>query len=96
MDIHKFFPRAELGYWICIPYRNQGYATEAVKAVIEYGMLTLNLARIQATHPINNPASGRVLEKAGMVFEGTLSKYFELDGVSLDEKMYSTIRSDIL
>jgi [ribosomal protein S5]-alanine N-acetyltransferase len=96
IDIHKYFPRAELSYWIGMPYRNQGYATEAVKAVVDYGILTLNLGRIQATHHINNPASGRVLEKAGMVYEGTLRRYYELNGVSLDEKMYSTIRSDIV
>lgn len=91
IDIHKFFPRAELGYWISIPHRNKGYASEAVRAVIEYGFSSLNLKRIQAVHDINNPASGRVLEKAGMVYEGTLRQY---NGVS-DEKMYSVIKSDI-
>lgn len=70
IDIHKFFPRAELGYWISMEYRNKGYASEAVKAIIEYGFTKLNLKRIQAIHNVNNPASGHVLEKAGMTFEG--------------------------
>jgi len=96
IDTHKFFPRAELGYWISIPYRNKGYAAEAVKAVIEYGIMTLSLGRIQATHHISNPASGRVLEKAGMVFEGTLRRYFELNGIVVDEKMYSAIKTDLV
>ncbi len=91
IDRHKIFPRAEIGYWIAIPYRNKGYATEAVRAIIAYGLSTLQLSRIQATHSIDNPASGRVLEKAGMICEGTLRQY----GYLLDEKMYSIIPSDI-
>ena len=96
VNTHKFFPRAELSYWISIPYRNRGYASEAVKAVIEYGIHTLNLGRIQATHHVENPASGRVLEKAGMTFEGTLRAYYEVNGTCIDEKMYSVVRSDLL
>lgn len=90
IDIHKYFSRAELGYWISIPYRNKGYASEAVKAVIEYGFSKLNLKRIQAIHSVNNPVSGRVLEKAGMKYEGTLRLY---NGIS-DEKMYSAVKYD--
>ena len=91
IDKHKFIPRAELGYWISIPHRNKGYASEAVRAVIEYCFSKLDVKRVQAVHSINNPASGRVLEKAGMTYEGTLRLY---NGVS-DEKMYSVIKSDI-
>ena len=95
IDIHKFFPRAELGYWIAMPYRNKGYASEAVKAVIEYGIGTLDLGRIQATHHAGNEASGRVLKKAGMTFEGTLRRYYEMNGFFTDECMYSFIKSDL-
>ena len=87
IDIHKYISRAELGYWIAIPHRNKGYASEAVKTIIEYGFSRLHLKRIQAVHSINNPASGRVLEKAGMTYEGTLRLY---NGIT-DEKMYSVI-----
>lgn len=91
IDTHKIFPRAEIGYWISMPYRNQGYATEAVRAIIEYGLSTLQLSRIQATHGTDNPASGRVLEKAGMICEGTLRQY----GFASDEKMYSITKADM-
>ena len=87
IDIHKYIPRAELGYWISIPHKNKGYASETVKTVIEYGFSKLNLKRIQAVHSIDNPASGRVLEKAGMTYEGTLRLY---NGIS-DQKIYSVI-----
>jgi ribosomal-protein-alanine N-acetyltransferase len=94
LDVDKVFPRAEISYWIRIEYRNKGYATEAVKAMIEYGFDTLSLNRIQGMHFTNNPASGRVLEKAGMVYEGTLRQYIGMNGVFYDCRMYSILRSD--
>ena len=62
--------RAELGYWIGKPYWNRGYATEAAKAVVAYSFEVLKLNRIYAYHFTRNPASGRVLEKIGMRYEG--------------------------
>lgn len=94
IDVHKVFLRAELGYWISIPYRNKGYATEAARAVIDYGFDELGLRRIQATHSDGNPASGRVLERAGMAYEGTLRQYNALGNGSGDVKMYSIIKPD--
>ena len=62
--------RAELGYWIGKPYWNCGYATEAAKAIVAYSFEVLKLNRIYAYHFTRNPASGRVLEKVGMRYEG--------------------------
>jgi ribosomal-protein-alanine N-acetyltransferase len=62
--------RAELGYWIGVPYWGQGYATEAASAVVAYGFGTLGLRRIFAFHFAENSASRRVLEKVGMRHEG--------------------------
>jgi len=92
MDVHKYFPRAELGYWIAIPHRNKGYMTEAVSAIMQYGFADLGLVRIQAYHSVDNPASGRVLEKAGMTFEGVMRLY----NGRTDEKMYAAINTDQL
>jgi ribosomal-protein-alanine N-acetyltransferase len=64
--------RAELGYWIGRPYWNRGYATEAGRAVLEYGFGPLGLHRIMARHLARNPASGRVMQKLGMTQEGVL------------------------
>jgi len=64
--------KAEIGYWIGKPHWGQSYATEAARAIIRYGFETLGLNRIYATHFIENPASGRVMQKAGMTYEGTL------------------------
>ncbi len=54
----------ELGYWIARPFWGRGFATEASSALVEIAR-ALRLPRLQASHFIDNPASGRVLEKLG-------------------------------
>ena len=54
----------ELGYWIARPFWGQGFATEASAALVEIAS-ALWLPRLQASHFLDNPASGRVLEKLG-------------------------------
>lgn len=87
---------AELGYWIGKPFWNRGYATEASWAVIEYGFSQLNLNRIFARHMTNNPASGRVLLKAGMQLEGVLRQSMYRWGSFEDSAYYSILRQDYL
>ena len=59
----------ELGYWVARAHWGQGYATEASAALVEIAR-TLRLARLEASHFIDNPASGRVLEKLGFLPTG--------------------------
>lgn len=73
--------RASLGYWIGVPYWGCGYATEAAVAMIRYGFNELELHRITAQHMLGNPASGRVMMKAGMQREGELVDEILKDGV---------------
>lgn len=54
----------EIGYWIARAYWGQGYATEACRQLIEIAR-ALGLCRLEGAHFIDNPASGRVLEKLG-------------------------------
>ena len=63
LHISQQHERAELGYWIGVPYWKQGYCTEAARAVLRYGFETRGLNRIGARHLARNPASGRVIEK---------------------------------
>jgi len=86
--------RAELGYWIGKPYWNQGYCTEAGKAVLRYGFEELGLNRIYASHLARNPASGRVMEKLGMTYEGCLRQHVKKWGVFEDLKRFGILRSD--
>ena len=63
-------PDAEPGYWIGIPYWGQGYATEALRALIDHAFDALAYQRLQARARISNPASRRVLEKCGFQWTG--------------------------
>jgi len=86
--------RGELGYWIGEPFWGRGYATEAVCAVIDYGFLTLGLNRIEARHLSRNPASGRVMQKAGMRHEGRQRQHVRKNGRFEDLECYGILRSD--
>ncbi len=59
----------ELGYWIARQHWNQGFATEAGHALVAIAR-TLRLSQLEAAHFVDNPASGRVLEKLGFVATG--------------------------
>ncbi|MCH2486449.1 MAG: GNAT family N-acetyltransferase [Erythrobacter sp.] len=64
---------AELGYWIARPYWGRGFATEATRGVVEIARL-LGHMRLSASHFVDNPASGRVLRKAGFQPTGHVAK----------------------
>jgi len=61
---------AEIGYVINPAFWHKGYASEAVKKVIDFGFHTLNLHRIEARYIVGNEFSRKVMEKCGMIFEG--------------------------
>jgi RimJ/RimL family protein N-acetyltransferase len=86
--------RGELGYWIAVPYWNLGYATEAAKALIDYGFEELDLNRVVAQHITRNPASGRVLQKLGMSPEGVRRQHVLKWGRFEDLEMYAVLRED--
>jgi [ribosomal protein S5]-alanine N-acetyltransferase len=82
-------PHGDIGYWVGPEHWNRGYATEATRAVIAYGVGRLSLPRIQASCFVGNAASARVLQKAGMVEEGTLRAHLVKDGVPRDVRMFT-------
>jgi len=84
--------RAELGYWLGVPYWGRGYATEAAQAVLRYGFDTLGLHRIYAQHVRENPASGRVLKKIGMRYEGCLRGHICKWDTFHDLEMYGAVK----
>ena len=70
----------EIGYCIAKQMWNQGYTTEALRRVLEFGFEDANFNRIQGNHSVNNMASGRVMEKAGMHREaGPLRDWYKSD-----------------
>jgi RimJ/RimL family protein N-acetyltransferase len=61
---------AEIGYWLGVPYWGRGFATEAVRGVIDHAFGELGHATLQAGALVGNPASRRVLEKCGFQWTG--------------------------
>jgi len=83
---------AEIGYWLGEEYWGRGIVTEAVRAVTDYAFATFDLCRLYAGVFEWNPASMRVLEKAGYDFECRLKKSVTKDGETIDELIYAFIR----
>jgi len=94
LHLHLAHRRAELGYWIGRPFWNRGYATEAARALITFGFETLQLNRVHASHLTRNPASGRVMTKAGMTFEGILRQHIVKWDRPEDLAEYSILREE--
>ena len=65
---------AEIGYGINDKYQNNGYATEAVKAVLEWAFTNPNVTAIESETEPENAASKRVLEKCGFVLNGKIGE----------------------
>ncbi|MCL2740370.1 MAG: GNAT family N-acetyltransferase [Oscillospiraceae bacterium] len=89
MDEENF--SAVIGYCIGKKWWSQGIVTEALKAVINH-LFSCGFIRIDARHDLINPASGKVMEKAGMEFEGIIRKRVKNnEGKLVDVKQYSII-----
>lgn len=87
---------AELGYWIGKPHWGQGYCTEAGTAVVRYGFEVLGLHRIHSAHFSHNPASGRVMQKIGMRYEGCRRQHIRKWENFEDLVQYGILKSDWL
>lgn len=83
---------AEIGYWLGEEYWGRGIVTEAVRAATDYAFATFDLCRVFAGVFEWNPASMRVLEKAGYEFECRMKKSVTKDGETIDELIYAVIR----
>jgi len=86
---------ASIGYWLGEKYWGKGIVTEALKLVTKYAFETFNLVRIEAAVFKWNPASARVLEKAGYILEAELKKRVFKDGKITDELMYYLINPNL-
>ena len=84
---------AEIGYWLGEEFWGRGIVTEAVRAVTDYAFETFDLCRVYAGVFEWNPASMRVLEKAGYEFECRMKKSVTKDGETIDELIYALVRA---
>jgi RimJ/RimL family protein N-acetyltransferase len=76
------------------PYWGRGIATEAVRAVTDYAFRTFDLCRLHAGVFEWNPASMRVLEKAGYTLEARHRRSVTKDGQTIDRLVYALVRPE--
>jgi [ribosomal protein S5]-alanine N-acetyltransferase len=86
-DVHRH--TATVGYWLGEEFWGRGIMTDVVIAVTDFCFDNFPLRRISAEVFSNNPASSRVLEKAGFTFEGRLKYHVLKDGKLLDSLLYA-------
>ncbi len=87
--------KADVGYLLAPAAWGQGYMTEALTAVIAFAWTLPGIYRVWAVCDVDNPASGRVMEKAGMSFEGRLRRWTVHPNVSAEPRdvlCYSVVR----
>jgi RimJ/RimL family protein N-acetyltransferase len=83
---------ADVGYWLGEPFWGRGIATEALRAITDYAFATFDVCRLEAGVFDWNPASARVLEKAGYTLEGRARRAVIKDGRIGDRLLYGLVR----
>jgi len=91
-DIHE--KNAEMGYWLAEPFWGNGIITCAIGQIVEYGFKTFDITRIFARPFSTNPASQRVLEKAGFTCEARLKNAVYKNGSYMDELIYAIRKNE--
>jgi len=94
ISCHHTHRRAEIGYALARPCWGRGIMTEAVRKILDYGFRVKDFHRIQAMCDLPNIGSARVMEKAGMTYEGILRDYMVHHGTSRSVKLYSILRNE--
>jgi len=79
---------AEIGYWLSESFQGRGIATDAARSIVPVAFEMFDIVRLEAGIFSNNPASMRVLEKAGFFREAVHRRAVTKNGVLLDEVMY--------
>ena len=85
---------ATMGYCMSRAHWGKGIMTEALSALVDFFFDQVGFNRIDADHDIENPASGRVMEKAGMRFEGTARQGGRTNRGIVDICHWAILKSD--
>lgn len=91
---HKKYKRGEVWYKIHVNHWNKGYATESLRAIIDFGFENLKLHRIEAGCAVENIGSIKVLEKVGFIKEGRGRQILPLKSGWADNFEYAILDSD--
>lgn len=93
-DLNRSSRRAEVGFVLGSSAWGQGYMTEALVAVLNYGFRELDLNRVEADTDPRNAASTKTLERIGFIREGLLRQRWIIDGRTSDTALYGLLRSE--
>ena len=85
--------QGELAYWVGEPFWNNGYGTEAAKAMLQFAFEVKGMHKVFARFFSSNPASGKIMEKIGMVEEGLLKEHVLKDGRFEDLYVYGILNT---
>lgn len=94
MHPDDYVSQIELAYELGRKWWNQGLMTEAVKAVIEFLFNEVGFDRIHANHASENPASGKVMQKCGMTYEGTMKQACKCNNGLFDKVNYAILADE--
>ncbi|HHX71335.1 MAG TPA: GNAT family N-acetyltransferase [Clostridiales bacterium] len=95
-DVSDWHRHAEVGYCIGAAYWNRGITTKALALVMDFAFGTVGFERLIAKHDVENPASGRVMQKVGMAQEGILRRHCrrKSDGIYSDLVCYGILKEE--
>lgn len=91
LNVSAAHAHAELGYWIGHEHWGQGHATEAARALLDFAENELGLTRFAGRCLARNPASARVMQKAGLRPEGCLVRHLDIGGVYEDVLLFGRV-----
>lgn len=94
MNPNDRIQQVELAYELGKDWWNQGYASEAVRSVIDFFFNEIRFYRISANHADENPASGRVMQKSGMIYEGCSRQGFVCNAGRFNGMNYAILAED--
>ena len=94
VHIREDVREAELGWCMGRAWWGKGYMPEAARAVLRYLFDEAGFNRVFARHDVENPKSGRVMQKLGMTFEGVARQAGRNNRGVIDEARYAILRSD--
>ncbi|MGX9135733.1 GNAT family N-acetyltransferase [Rummeliibacillus sp. JY-2-4R] len=94
--VHEYNNSGELGYTLNRHFWGNGYMNEAGKLILELAFNILGLERVFAEYEVRNGASGKVLDRLGMTYEGTLRRNHKIKGVLVDSAHYSILKDEYL
>lgn len=96
MEVDELRRNCEVGYCIGYNYWNKGITSEALAAVIAFLFEEVGMHRVMAKHDVDNPASGGVMKKCKMTYEGRFKEYYlRHDGTYSDACVYGIVKDSM-